>query len=180
MNSRLWVAAVTIAGVAAAQDIPLNLLESLGPKAAETVQVNLDGSLLQMAAKFLNDKDGDEAKVKNLLNGLKGIYVRSYKFEKAGEYSTADIDKMRAQLKGWNEIVTVRSAKENTGIYLKTDGQKVQGLVVLAAEPMELTVVNIVGTIQPEQLAELSGKFGIPDLGDAAKKAGSQKKKEEE
>jgi len=175
MISKMWLAALALPALAAAQDIPLNLLDPLGPKATETVQVNLDGSLLQMAAKFLNGKDADEAKVKDLLNGLKGIYVRSFKFEKAGEYSAADVDRMRGQLKGWNEIVNVRGPKENTGIYLKTDGQKIQGLVVLAAEPMELTVVNIVGSIQPEQLKDLSGKFGIPDLGDAAKKAGKNR-----
>ena len=177
MTGRIWWAALMLPAVAAAQDVPLNLFSSLAGKAAEHVEVNLDGSLLQLAARFLSGKDPDEAKVKDLLNGLKGIYVRSLTFKNPGEYSMSDVERIRSGLKGWAEIVSVRKAGENTGVYLKTDGQKVQGLVVVSAEPLELTLVNIVGTIQPEQLKDLSGKFGIPDLGDIGQKAG--KKKEE-
>ena len=36
---------------------------------------------MQMTAKFLSSKDPDEAKVKDLVNGLKGIYVKSFEFE---------------------------------------------------------------------------------------------------
>jgi hypothetical protein len=36
---------------------------------------------------------------------------------------------------------------------------------VLSAEPKELTVVNIDGPIDPEQLSELSGHMGIPRFG---------------
>ena len=48
-------------------------------------------------------------------------------------------------------------------------------MVILAAEPTELTLVNIVGSIRLDQIAELSRKFGIPDLGDAGHKAGQKK-----
>ena len=36
--------------------------------------------------------------------------------------------------------------------------------MVIAAEPRELTVVNIVGTIDPAQLSDLGGRFHIPGL----------------
>jgi hypothetical protein len=35
---------------------------------------------------------------------------------------------------------------------------------VIAAEPRELTIVNIIGTLDPEKLADLGGEFGIPRL----------------
>ena len=35
-------------------------------------------------------------------------------------------------------------------------------ILVIAAEPKELTIVNILGTLDPEKLADLSGEFGIP------------------
>jgi Domain of unknown function (DUF4252) len=181
MNGKIWVAALALPAVliprAAAQDVPLNLFSSLQSKATEHVEVTLDSGLLQLAAGFLSGKDPEDAKVKGILSGLKGIYVRTLTFAKEGDYSLSDIEKLRAQLKGWNEIVSVREAKENTGIFVKSDGQKIQGLVILSAEPTELTLVNIVGSIQPDQLKDLSGKFGIPDIGNVADKAG--KKKEE-
>jgi hypothetical protein len=159
----------------AAQDISLDMLTPLAAKATDKVMVTLNGSLLQIAANFMDDKDPEEGKVKTLINGLKGIYVRSFKFSKPGDYSDADLRAVRSQLKGWTEVVTVDEGDEHTGVYLKLDGKKIQGLVVLAAEPRELTVVNIVGSIDPEQLRELSGRFGIPELGGAVKKPGEKK-----
>src|SRR5262245_50772292 len=149
MNNKLWLAALLLPAMLPAQDVPLDFFTALAPKAAEKVEVSLNSSLLQMAAKLLGDGDADEVKLKSLLAGLKGIYVRSLKFKNPGEYAQADVDRIRGQLRSWNEIVNVHNAKENTGVYLKTDGQKIQGLVVVAAEPLELTVVNIEGEINP-------------------------------
>jgi hypothetical protein len=164
----------------------------IAPKAVETVEVNLDRNMLELASKFLSVKrgDSDEAAVKELLQNLKGVYVRSYRFANAGEYSIADVDKFRSQFNGsgWNKIVDVRSTKgggENTGVYLKAAGDEVQGIVVVAAEAKELTVVNIQGNIRPDQIQKLSGKLGIPDISipDEAKKQlqkRSTKKNEDE
>jgi Domain of unknown function (DUF4252) len=174
--SRAWMAMLMLPAMLSAQDISLSLFSSLAPKATEKVEVTLDGALLQMASVFLDDKDQEESKVKGILGGLKGIYVRSFKFAKVGEFSDADIQAVRAQLKGWNQIVNVQQAEQNTGVYLKTDGKKIQGMVVLAAEPKELTVVNIVGSIDLEQLRNLSGHLGIPDLGGAGKKSAEKNK----
>jgi hypothetical protein len=174
--SRWWLtAALALPGILGAQDISLNLFNSLASKATEKVEVTLDGVLLQMASGVLDDKDADEAKVKGILGGIKAIYVRSYTFAKTGEFSDADVQTIRAQLKGWSQVVNVQKAEENTGVFLKTDGKKIQGLVVLAAEPKELTVVNIVGSINLEKLRDLSGHLGIPELGDVGKKPAEKK-----
>jgi hypothetical protein len=179
MTGRIWLAAAGLAGLltqtAAAQDIPIDAFSGLASKATGHVEVNLDGSLLQLAAGFLSGKDPDEVKVKQLLSGLKGIYIRTYTFANPGEYSLSDADRVRNQLKGWSQVVSVHEAQENTGIYMKTEGGKIAGLVVVSAEPKELTLINISGSITPDQLKDLSGKFGIPDLGDLGQKAPESK-----
>lgn len=162
----LWLMAVL---PVAAQEVKLPAsLNKLAEKASEVVDVTLDGQMLKLASKFLSKDDPDEAKVKNLVNGLKGIYVKSFEFEKEGEYSPADVEAIRTQLRGpgWSRMVAVVSKKdgENADIYMKLDGDRVGGLVILAAEPKELTVVNIVGNIDIDQLSELGGHFGIPDV----------------
>ncbi len=143
-------------------------LEKLADKASEVVDVTLDGPLLQLASRFLSNKDPEEARVKQLVSGLKGIYVRSFEFDKEGAYSAADVEAIRSQLKapGWARMVGVVSRKtgENAEVYFRMEGDKATGLVVLAAEPRELTVVNIIGPIDPEQLSELGGHFGVPKL----------------
>jgi len=44
---------------------------------------------------------------------------------------------------------------------------------VLSAEPKELTIVNIDGPIDPEQLSELGGHLGIPPFGRSKPKTGN-------
>lgn len=152
-----------------AQEIkmPVNL-DALAGKAEESVVVTLDKSMLKMAAKFMKDGD-DDAEARRIIAGLEGIYVRSFEFAKEGEYSQADVEAVRSQLHGtaWGRIVGVRSKRRDgdVDVYFKDAGNgQLGGIVVIAAEPRELTIVNIIGTIDPEKLADLSGEFGIPRL----------------
>jgi hypothetical protein len=74
---------------ARAQDAKLQIdhLNKLAEKAAEVVEVTLDERLLKAAARFLAIDNPAEAKVKEIISGLKGVYVRVFEFEKTGEYS---------------------------------------------------------------------------------------------
>jgi hypothetical protein len=153
-----------------AQEIKLPpSLDKLAEKAEESVDVTMSKSMLQMAARFLSDRDGDEAKTKRLVAGLESITVKSFEFLREGEYNPADVDAVRAQLQApaWSRIVGVRSKRsgENADVYLK-DGPNGQlsGVVVIAAEPRKLTIVNVIGKLDPAQLADMGGQFGIPRL----------------
>jgi hypothetical protein len=152
---------------------------SLENKASEVVDVNLNTALLGLAAKFLDDKNPDDAAVKQLVAGLTGIYVRSFTFDGDFDYPKADIDGLRRQLAtpGWQRLVEVRSRKEQThvDVYLSLDGHKVNGLAILASEPREFTIVNIVGSVDLERLHRLEGRFGVPDLRLEGKQAASGK-----
>jgi uncharacterized protein DUF4252 len=148
--------------------VRINHLEKLAAKAEEVVDVNIDGAMLQLATKFLSGGERDEAGVKELVSGLKGVYVKSFEFEKEGAYSKNDLDPIREQLRspGWSKIVNVQSKQDNEAveIYTMGDSDKMTGLVILAAEPTELTVVNIVGPINLDKLSKLGGHLGIPRI----------------
>jgi hypothetical protein len=141
-------------------------LEKLSSQAQQTVDVTLDGPMIRLAARFMSDADADQAKVKKLLSGLQGIYIRSYDFDHAGQFTRADLDSIRAQFPkpDWATIVGVRSREtgDNVDVYFKadTDGN-LGGIAVICAEPKSFTIVNIVGKITPEQLGDLGGQFGI-------------------
>jgi hypothetical protein len=147
--------------------IPVNV-ERLAAKAVETVSVTLDGALLQLAAKFLSSTDREQSAVKSLISNLKGIYVRSFEFAGPGEYSDADVESLRSQLRApqWSRMASVRSQRdgEDIDVFFKMEQDRIAGLVVVAAEPRKLTFVNIVGPIDLDQLAALSGQFGIPKM----------------
>src|SRR5580704_12856477 len=76
-----------------AQDIKLPPdIDKLSTKAKETVEVNMDGPMLRWASKFLSAEDPDEQKAAKLVANLKGIYVRSYEFDKEGAYTSAEVE----------------------------------------------------------------------------------------
>jgi len=142
--------------------------DALAAKATESVNISLDPALLGLAAGFLDSSDPDDAATKELIGGLKGIYVRSYTFDRDFAYPSAEVDQVRRQLTapGWQRLVHVDSSKDRThvDIYAAVDGGVAHGLAIIASEPREFTVVNIVGPINLFKLHRLEGKFGIPKL----------------
>jgi len=164
----LLVLATAFTTRAQSSRIQMSSLDHLAPKASETVDVTIDERLMKMAAKLFSDKDADEKEVKDLVAGLKGIYVKSFEFETDGQYSAADVESIRTQLRapGWTRIVNVTSKKDGSvEVYMLMNGEQIGGLAVLSAEEKELTVVNIVGPVDLEKLAKLEGQLGVPDLG---------------
>lgn len=152
--------------------MPVNL-EHLAARASESVDVTLDSSMLQLASKFLSNDDPDSAKVKQIISKMKGVYVRSFEFAKESQYSMDEIEPLRAQLKSphWSRIVSEKSKTENAEVYIGRDGDKITGMVVIDAEPKELTVVHIDGPIDVNELSELGGHMGIPKMERAIKKS---------
>ena len=161
----LTLALILTAVPATAQRINLDFPD-LAERAVEVVDVTLDANMLRLAARFLSGNDADERAVRDVIANLEGIYVRSYEFDKDGEYDRNLIDRVKSQLgSSWKPLVTVRSkTKENVNIMADMRGDRVVGLVIIAAEPREFTIVNINGPIDIERLAELSGQFGIPEI----------------
>ncbi len=156
---------VLVSGAASAQQLQMPDLTKLSASAKEVVDVSVDQALLGLAAGFLSGT-GDDAQVKALIGGLRGIYVKSLEFDRPGSYDPTLLDGLRRQLStgGWTRLVTTRSAKDESdvGVYLFREGEKTGGLAVLVSSPRDLTIVNIVGNIDLEQLRQLQGKFGVP------------------
>jgi hypothetical protein len=175
------LAAVCGVATAQAQNARLEIghLDRLFPKAVETVDVRVDGALLLMASKFLRSDKADEAAVKEIVQALKGVYVKGVEFDKEGEYSESDVEAVRRQLSapGWERIVGVRSKRdgENVEVFLMINNDAViEGIGVLIADPKQVMVVNVVGPLDPEKINNLRGQFGIPkdfalDFGGAKK-----------
>lgn len=168
----LVVAVVLLGAVQArAQDprIQIGHLDRLADTAVSVIDVTVDRMLLQLAARFLNPKRSpDEAKIKELVEGLEGVYVKRFEFEREGEFSPSDVDLIKSQLSGpsWSRVVGVRSKKDGRliDVYLMAEGSVIKGLAAVATERKALTVVNVIGPIDVEKLSQLEGKFGIPKL----------------
>jgi hypothetical protein len=170
------IAAVLLAALAplCAQDVKPEIklpasLDKLAAKAEESVDVTLDGNMLRLAARFLSDKDSDEARAKKAISGLQSVAVRSFQFAGAGEYDPADLNAVRSQFQppAWSRIVGAKSKAtgEDLDVYFKIDDRgQLGGVFIIDAEPRELTIVNITGVLDPEHLADLGGQFHIPAI----------------
>jgi len=171
-HSRKWLCLLLLiarAATAAPQaQLQLPGFESLAAQASESVNITLDSNLLGLAARFLDSNKPEDAAARELIGGLKGIYVRSYTFDRDFTYPSADVERVRKQLSapGWQRVVEVHSRKEqaNVDIYILMDQGKANGLALISSEPRGFTIVNIVGSIDLQKLHRLEGHFGIPRL----------------
>ena len=169
--------AVVLAAQAFTQTTPLPLPPEvekvLAARASDVTEVTLGKNMLAFAAKFMNGKDKDEAATRQLIEGLDGIYVRSYEFDKEGQYSMGDIEKLRQyfETNEWSPMVRERERKtgETTDVMVKLLNGEAHGLFVLSVEPKELTIVLILGPVRMEDLGKLKGIGGLSVLGDIDK-----------
>jgi hypothetical protein len=164
----MLIAASAVATRAQDSRLQLSSLDHLAAKASQSVDVAINERLMRLASKVFSDQDVEEREIKKLVAGIKGIYVRSFEFENEGQYTAADVETIRTQLRGpgWTRLVNVTSKKEgNLEVYLLMNGEQVGGLAVLSTDVKELAVVNIVGPVDLEKLAKLEGQFGVPELG---------------
>jgi hypothetical protein len=163
----LPTALLLLASVLPAQQVKWNF-DKLAARASDSTDVSLDGPLLQLGAKFLSDDDKDQAKIKKLIGGLKGIYIKTFEFKNPGEYTAADVESFRAPLRppDWQRIVGTHSNAdgESVEVYIKNDAKGIGGLAIIATEPKELTLVNIVGAVDLDSLSELGKQFDFPEV----------------
>ncbi|HTX42721.1 MAG TPA: DUF4252 domain-containing protein [Acidobacteriaceae bacterium] len=146
------------------------LSKQLAARASNYTEVTLDRKMLDFASHFMDNEN--DAEGKRIIAKLRGIYVRTYEFDKPGEYTAADLEQIRAHFESgdWSPIVKSRSKNDtdDSDIYMKTVNGEIQGMFILNAEPKELDIVYIDGPIRPEDLEGISGNFGIPsNLGGA-------------
>ena len=124
----------------------------------DSVDVTLDGFLMRIASRPWPRRtdSGDEG-----LEAAPGHQVgagRNFTFDADDAYSKADVDSVRKQLAGpgWSALVQVhkREDQENVDVYICMEGDKIKGLAVIASEPREFTIVNIIGIIDIDKIAQ--------------------------
>jgi hypothetical protein len=162
--------AALLAPAAQAADARLALpdFKALEAKARDSVSVTLDSSLIGLAARFLDPNKPEDAAARQVIAGISGIYVRSFTFDADFAYPREQVERLRQQLSPprWQPLVQVHNRKDrnDVDVYVAVEGSRTTGLTIIASEPREFTVVNIVGSVDLEKLHQLEGHFGIPKL----------------
>jgi hypothetical protein len=165
----LTAACLALPLMAAAEPAPLRMpsFASLRQHATDSVDINLGWLPLHMLAWVMPDEDADSSEVKKAVQGLKSVQIRSYQFDADFAYPQAEIDALRAQLSqpGWSRVVQLHDRggkQEDVDIYVALDDHIVKGVAIIACEPREFTVLNIVGSVDLAQIARLRRTFAPP------------------
>jgi hypothetical protein len=180
----LGVAGLVVPAVAQNSQLPLPspVEKELAAKASNVTEVTLGKNMLAFAAKFMSGKGQDEEATRRLIEGLDGIYVRDYEFDKEGQYSMEDIQKLRAyfETSDWSPIVRERDKKsgESTDVMMKVVNGETHGMFILDVEPKELSIVLILGPVKMEDLSKLGDIGGLGMLGDIEKESHKEKAKD--
>ncbi|MGB5889342.1 MAG: DUF4252 domain-containing protein [Thermoanaerobaculia bacterium] len=141
---------------------PLDELEIL-PRDKLSIEINLRNPLLNMVALAADD----DPELVGIISGLEGIRVM------IGPVEGLDLVAVRADIRsaterldrqGWQSIIRVREDDEEIYFYAMEKGGEINGLTVLMLDEEEATLINLVGTIHPEDLAGLGRGLDLPQL----------------
>ena len=139
-------------------------VDELGLLRAEelSLEINLHGAMMSMISAFLGS---DEPELAEVVSGLRGVSVR------AAELSAERLREVRDAVaeatawldgRGWQPVVRVREPGEEVLIYTRGDGDRMDGLAILALDETEVTVVNLVGSIDLARLSVVIEGFDLP------------------
>jgi Skp family chaperone for outer membrane proteins len=132
------------------------------------VEVNLSTGMLKFAAKLAARQEPEAAE---LIGNLKRIRVNVVSLDDSNRKdAVAQIDSIRQKLEsqGWTQMVSVREQEggDNVDIHVKQHGDDViEGLVVTVIDHKgEAVVVNIVGSLNADQIAKVAEHLNIEPL----------------
>jgi hypothetical protein len=125
---------------ARSQNVDINL-DALASKAKDKAEVTLEGPLLMQVLQQAPEK------VKGAAASVSRVVVRHYEFAADGQYADSDLDAIRKQVATWSRLLNVKEGHESTEIYMLSQNGKPAGFLLISAEPKELTVVHLVGSI---------------------------------
>jgi hypothetical protein len=161
-----------------AQSGKLNLpdFHALSQSATDTVTISFGPWLLHTAAFLIDENDPDSAATKRVLAAIQGVQIRSYEFASDYEYPREEVEAVKRQLAapGWTPLVQTHNRQgEDVDIYLMVENDQTKGLALIAREPKQFTIINIVGSIRLEDLQKLQHQLHVPAAALGAKDTSS-------
>ena len=136
------------------------------PTEAETsIEVFLKAPLLRMVSAATRR---NEPELAEMIDGISLIRVQGFSVE------AENLVRVREEIaglasgmeeSGWERVARIREGDELIHVYLKSNDDEVDGLMMMGFEnPDEAVFVNIVGDIDPAQIGRLGSKFNIAPL----------------
>jgi len=120
-----------------------------------TVQISVGASLLGLVSSRSASEDPEAAELFKRLNGVR---VNVFETESMADGAVTLIKDGDL---GWEAVVTVNSNDEQVRVFMMINGDRVEGITVMAVEETEAVFVNVIGSINPEELGRVMENFDI-------------------
>ena len=130
------------------------------------VNISIGGALLGFVGAMAKNEDPEAAAI---MKKLKGVRVSVYSTEEVGaEAALNQVAEVKKWLTSsdWEAIVQVNEDDEQVQIFMNLDGDKMNGLTLMAVDDEEAVFINVIGQLDPSELASVMDNFDI-DLDDA-------------
>ena len=129
--------------------------EKFSTGATDVTEINLDPKMLGMV--------GGKGDVSGLARKMKFIVIHTYTYDKPGMYRMEDVDTYRKKLEDgtWSCAIHVRDKDGTTDICTRpSPDHEGSEMVILTAEPKELTFIHMSGDMSLDDLSKMGGSVG--------------------
>ncbi len=118
------------------------------------ISINIGGTLLQFVGLMSEDSNPETSE---MMSQLKGVRVFGYPIEKDPTVARQKFGEVKSTLKskGWEPVVQVNEDDEQVLIYMKMNGQSMEGMTVMTVDEEEVMFINIIGKLDPKQLGKV-------------------------
>jgi len=138
-----------------------------------SVEIAVGQSLLNMVSMFAGKEDPDTAE---LFRRLQGVRIQVFETAKLSEGALDHVKTVAEQLSGsgWEPVVKVSTKDEQVRIFMKINGEMVEGITVMAVDEEEAAFINVIGSLNPAELEKVMDNLDIDihDYDDADEASG--------
>ncbi|MEM7363782.1 MAG: DUF4252 domain-containing protein [Pseudomonadota bacterium] len=134
--------------------------EKLPPRHADRkASISIGRVPIRIASLFV----GDDHEAKVLLRNVNGVRVRTWELKGDRERVNLKLRDMRDRLSedGWEAVAVVQDEGERVYLLMKTKRDAITGVVAIVSESNEVTMVNVMGYLEPEQLGTALAQLDV-------------------
>jgi len=124
------------------------------------ITINLGGTMLNFVGLMSSSESPETSE---MISKLKGIRVQIYNLDKNIDAARSQFGETRSRLKstGWEPIVQINEDDEQVLVYMKAVDGNMEGMTVMLVDDDEAVFVNVIGQLNPSELAKVMDKFDV-------------------
>ncbi|MDX2418360.1 MAG: DUF4252 domain-containing protein [Xanthomonadales bacterium] len=124
------------------------------------ITINLGGTMLNFVGMMSSSESPETSE---MISKLKGIRVQIFSIEENTDAARDQFGETKSNLRssGWEPIVQVNEDDEQVLVYMKAVDGQMEGMTVMVVDEEEAVFVNVIGQLNPAELAQVMDKFDV-------------------